>query len=126
MQYHEVELSILLTDNEEIRLLNLKYLHKDKPTNVISFSQGEELKNKNGKKTILGDVVISVERAIEEARKAGMEPLRYIIFLLIHGILHLVGFDHGGSSNRRKSRKMMYMQKMLMKRIEDLLNIQPC
>ncbi len=119
-------MSVLLTDNEEIRLLNFKYLHKDKPTNVISFSQGEELKNKNGRKPILGDVVISVERAIKEARMAGIEPLRYIIFLLIHGILHLAGFDHGGSSNRRKSRKMMHMQKTLMKRIEDLLNIQPC
>lgn len=120
MQYHEAELSILLTDNEEIRFLNRRYLNKDKPTNVLSFTQGQGIKNK--KEPILGDVVISVEKAIEESKKVGMEPLNYLVFLLIHGILHLAGYNHEDSSDRKKSRIMMHKQRYLMKKIQDLLN----
>lgn len=94
----EAELSLVLTDDKRIAVLNRFYLHREGPTNVISFSQSEEPPAGNGHPPhpphLLGDVVISVETALREARTVGREPEWAIDRLLIHGILHLVGFDH--------------------------------
>ncbi len=87
------ELSILFTDDRNITLLNQKYLKRDGPTNVIAFPMigPEDDTNFAG---VLGDIVISVETAKREAEKQGV-TLKYTIFrLLIHGLLHLLGYDH--------------------------------
>ena len=86
-----VELSVVLTDNADIQALNREYLDRDRPTNVISFPQqeGEGLQGSH-----LGDVVISVERAAEEALEAGIETMDRIRALLVHGICHLCGYNH--------------------------------
>jgi rRNA maturation RNase YbeY len=89
----EAELSILFTDDKEISSLNKRYLEKNGPTNVLAFpiSGGPPPEPETG---MLGDVVISVDRAISESKTEG-EPLEETIFrLLIHGILHLLHYDH--------------------------------
>ena len=90
---NEAELSILFTDDKEISSLNKRYLEKNGPTNVLAFpiSGGPPPEPETG---MLGDVVISVDRAISESKTEG-EPLEETIFrLLIHGILHLLHYDH--------------------------------
>lgn len=86
LQKETCEVSITLLDDEGIRALNLRYLKRDRPTNVLSFPMDDEL--------LLGDIVISVETAAREAEE-GQIPLEdEILFLIIHGLLHLVGYDH--------------------------------
>ena len=95
------ELSIVFVDDEEITRLNRQYFHRNRPTNVISFPMGagdpDTLHS-----PILGDVVISTETAKREAAAVGGEAEEEILFLLIHGILHLVGYDDEGSPGERK------------------------
>jgi probable rRNA maturation factor len=89
----EAELSILITDDEEICSLNRLYRAMDNPTDVLSFSQLEG----EGPVTapqLLGDVVISWETAQRQASELGHTVLVEIKRLLVHGVLHLLGFDH--------------------------------
>jgi probable rRNA maturation factor len=93
--------SILLVDDAEITSLNRQYFHRNRPTNVISFPMSE-----NGPSVIhpeiLGDVVISAETAQRQAKKVGEKAEEEILFLMIHGILHLLGFDHEGLATQRR------------------------
>ncbi|MFC1855632.1 rRNA maturation RNase YbeY [Thermodesulfobacteriota bacterium] len=89
----DVELSVLFVDDDEIRALNKEYLNRDYPTDVISFSMREgEFSTLN--ENLLGDVVVSLDNAKEYAEKKGVTLENEVMFLLIHGILHLVGYDH--------------------------------
>ena len=86
------ELSLLFTDNSTIHALNRDFRAKDKPTDVLSFSQ---LEGEFGASSqTLGDIVISLEYAKVQARKYKATFAEEILRLLIHGILHLHGFDH--------------------------------
>ena len=87
------ELSVLLTDDKKIRTLNKLYRGENRATDVLSFSQNEEEKNKPNS-PLMGDVVISIETAKRQAVKHGLTLEEEIVLLLIHGILHLLGFDH--------------------------------
>ncbi len=89
----EAELSVLVVDDEEIRSLNRDYLQRDKPTNVISFSMQEGIGG-GVNPLMLGDVVISAETAARDAAEAGIPFESELHFLLLHGILHLLGYDH--------------------------------
>jgi len=94
----EGELSILIVDDSQIQVFNKKYFGKDRPTNVISFSmQDGDFSNINPH--ILGDVVISVETAEKEARETGITMSERFNYLLIHGILHIFGYDHEKSED---------------------------
>jgi probable rRNA maturation factor len=90
---HEGELSILLADDPKISELNQAYRGKAGPTNVLAFPMTEEtgLDLASG---MLGDIVISVDSAARDAKETGEELERAVYRLLIHGILHLLGFDH--------------------------------
>lgn len=90
--YEKHEISVVITDNDHIRELNKLYRAIDKPTNVLSFSmiEGEFSSISN----LLGDLVISAERAEEEAQESATTFDERISQLLVHGILHLVGYDH--------------------------------
>ena len=93
----EAELSVLLVDDTAIGLLNQDYLGRTGPTNVIAFPMGEgEFGQINPE--LLGDVVLSVETAWKEAAEAGYRLEEMLDFYLIHGILHLMGYDHEGSA----------------------------
>ena len=87
------ELSIVLTGDSDIQTLNKTYRGKDRPTNVLSFPMQEgEFSDINP--GLLGDIVISCETAEAEAEKAGINLSERMSQLLVHGILHLLGFDH--------------------------------
>ena len=88
----DAELSILITDDREIHALNAEYRGKDKPTDVLSFALRE-----NGGvcgTEILGDLVISLPTARRQAREYGVTAQEELLRLLIHGTLHLLGYDH--------------------------------
>ena len=94
------EIGILFVDDREIRDLNKQYLKRDRPTNVLSFPMAQgEFSEINPQ--VLGDVVISVETALREAHESGLNLEQEISFLLIHGILHLLGYDHTGREGGR-------------------------
>jgi probable rRNA maturation factor len=87
------ELSILIVDDRQIAKLNRQFLNRKGPTNVIAFPmQGGQFSEIAP--NLLGDVVISVETAQHEAQNAGLRTEDRLNQLLIHGILHLLGYDH--------------------------------
>ncbi|MBI5748927.1 MAG: rRNA maturation RNase YbeY [Nitrospinae bacterium] len=109
------EISILFVDDDKIQVLNRDYRGKDKPTDVLSFPQIETSRDKTGKGKgrgrekplpsplpipVLGDVVISLETAKRQAKERGHPFMKEVLILMIHGILHLIGYDH------EKSKKM--------------------
>lgn len=113
MGCEKAQLSVLITDNQEIQQINKQWLKKDRPTDVIAFSQleGEPFPGNH-----LGDVVISLETAADQARELGHSLDSELNRLLAHGVLHLLGFEHvhGG----RQAKKMRDMENMLVKKIE--------
>jgi len=105
------EISITFVDNETIQRINKQYLSKDRPTNVISFSLQEgEFGNINPE--ILGDVIISVDTAYQDAKKGNLSFDEEILFLIIHGLLHLLGYNHEKTS-KVNSLKMKKKEKEL-------------
>ena len=91
--FPEAELSILILDNVGIQELNRDYLQRDRPTNVISFAM-QEGEGRGLTPLLLGDVVISAQRAADDAADAEIPFEHELVFLLLHGILHLLGYDH--------------------------------
>ena len=87
------QLSILIVDDAGIQEINRDYLGKDRPTNVISFAM-QEGEGRGVQPDLLGDVVISAETAARDARGALVPFESELYFLLLHGILHLLGYDH--------------------------------
>ncbi len=127
MGYNDHEISILFTDNTEIEKLNNTFRGYQKPTNVLSFPM-LEISDDNNKDTkilpgtkLLGDVVISVETAIFEADQAKITLEQRISQLLIHGILHLIGYDHEKGEDHFI--KMEAKSLELLKLIEDDTNL---
>lgn len=91
------EVSLLFVDNNEIRKINKRYLNRNHSTNVITFSLTEgEFGNINPK--VLGDIVISVETALKDAGEAGIELNDELEYLMIHGMLHLLKYNHENTS----------------------------
>ena len=90
------ELSILLTDDKKIRELNKQYRNKNISTDVLSFSQTEG-KEDELEHNLLGDIVISTSTAMRQCSEHNLSIDEEIVLLLIHGILHLLGFDHDRS-----------------------------
>jgi probable rRNA maturation factor len=100
----EGELSIMLVDDEVIRQLNGSYRGKDQVTDVLSFAMSEgEFGDVNP--NVLGDVVISVPTARRQASRSKREVLDQVTFLLAHGLLHLVGYDHETDEHEREMKK---------------------
>ena len=99
----EAELSVTIVGDRSIRVLNRDYLGRDKATNVISFAMQEgEFGALNPQ--LLGDVVISADTAAREADEAGEPFLNRLAFLLMHGILHITGYDHERSGEAEAAR----------------------
>jgi probable rRNA maturation factor len=109
------ELSIVLTGDAEVRRLNRQYRKKDKTTDVLSFPLLEGKKMRLGsRETIpLGDVVISVPQTRRQARERNVHFRRELALLLVHGILHLLGYDHGTMAEEKR---MFGLQARLLKR----------
>ncbi len=83
---------ILLTDSQELRQLNRQYRNQDRPTDVLSFPDGDILPGK--KERFLGSIVVSVDAAKIQAAEIGHSLEAELKFLVLHGLLHLLGFDH--------------------------------
>ncbi|MGM8364616.1 rRNA maturation RNase YbeY [Virgibacillus sp. W0181] len=103
---HESELSINFVDNREMQELNRNYRQQDNPTDVISFALQDSVDGEVsivGKDIplLLGDIVISVEKAKEQAITYDHSLQREIGFLAVHGFLHLLGYDHYSEENER-------------------------
>ncbi len=93
LDFPDAELSILIVDDPEIATLNGQYLHREGPTNVIAFPMLEG-DFADISPQLLGDVVVSMDTAQKEADIAGIHVDERLLELLVHGILHLVGYDH--------------------------------
>lgn len=112
----ETELSVSIVGDRSIRVINREYLGKDRPTNVISFSLQEgDCGGVNPH--ALGDVLISADTAAREAEEAGMEFFDRLSFLLLHGILHLCGYDHE-RSGEAEAQKMQQKEQQLFKTLK--------
>jgi probable rRNA maturation factor len=107
----EAELSILLVDDAAIAQLNRQYLSRPGPTNVIAFPMREgEFADVSPR--LLGDVVISVETAEREGSDSGIALEDRLDELLVHGILHLFGYDH--EKNEQEAEKMIKLEKEIL------------
>jgi probable rRNA maturation factor len=107
----DAELSILLVDDAQIQDMNRRHLGRDKPTNVLAFSMREgEFSTLHPQ--LLGDLVISVETAQRQSNRFGLNGMEMIILLMVHGILHLLGYEHEGT--RKGARQMAVKQKALL------------
>ena len=106
----ESELSVLLCNDELMQKLNRDYRKKNKPTDVLSFPLRDD---HSPEEKMLGDVVISVETAVRQAKRRGRTIRQEVTHLLIHGILHLCGYDHN------TSKKEVFMHRM-SKKIEQI------
>jgi len=112
---NDVEISFSIVDNKEIKELNLKYRNIDKETDVLSFpiidfQNGEKPNFKNT--IVLGDIVISIDKAISQANEYGHSIERELSFLTVHSMLHLLGYDHMNEEE----------EKIMFKKQDDILN----
>ncbi len=109
------ELSIIFVNDNYIAQLNKYYLHRNGPTDVIAFPMFNKEEEQMGI-PLLGDIVISVDTAIKESEEFGEKVEDTIYRLVIHGILHLLGYDHEGSKN--ESDKMIKEEIRLLSKIK--------
>ncbi|MEN2998605.1 MAG: rRNA maturation RNase YbeY [Brevinematia bacterium] len=107
----KVEVSVVLCGNDRMREYNRMFRGKDYPTDVLSFPDGEKM----GRYMYLGDVVISVDKVYEQSVEEGISPLEEFVRLLVHGILHLLGYDHEKSES--DERRMMKLQETIVDRV---------
>ena len=112
----DTELSVTFTDNEGIRAINAEYRGIDAPTDVLSFPltdyEAVDFPVADEPAASLGDIVLSLERADEQAREFGHSFEREVAFLTVHSMLHLLGYDHVNSDEedaemRRRQREIL-------------------
>ena len=97
------EVDIDFVDDAQMRVLNSQFRGKTKPTDVLSFAMWEdEFGFAPGADVLLGDLVISIETAVRQARELNHALRAEVAFLAVHGALHLLGYDHGDDQERRK------------------------
>ena len=116
LDQRRAELSLALVTDREIHALNRQYRGKDKPTDVLSFPLADTLQP-----ALLGDVIISLETAARQAQRRGHSLREELQTLLIHGILHLLGYDHEISRGEaiRMHRKEREVKAVLTSRLEE-------
>jgi probable rRNA maturation factor len=107
----EAELSLLFVNDLQIQELNQRHLRRDKPTNVLAFPMREgEFSTLHPH--LLGDLVISVETARRQSSRFGLNDTEMVILLMVHGVLHLIGYEHEGT--KKGAREMTLKQKELL------------
>jgi probable rRNA maturation factor len=114
LELPEGELSLLLVNDVQIQALNQRYLRLDRPTNVLAFPMREgEFSTLHPH--LLGDLVISVETAKRQMKQFGLDEMKMVTLLMIHGILHLVGYEHEGT--KKGAKEMAAKQKELFRTV---------
>ena len=109
----ETELSLVFTDDAAIRVLNRDWRGKDKPTNVLSFPAPEPLPGVEMPAS-LGDIVLAYETVAREARDENKRFEHHLTHLIVHGFLHLLGFDH---ENEREAEEMEATERRVLARL---------
>ncbi len=109
----DYEISISFVDNEEIRSLNREYRNIDKTTDVLSFPMDQDFDIPGI--VLLGDIIISLERAKEQAEEFSHSFEREIFYLLVHSLYHLLGYDHIEMEEEKEMRKK---EKSMMKKLK--------
>lgn len=102
--------NIILVDNKMIHEINKEYRNIDKPTDVISFALEDEEKERPVGVRQLGDIYISIDKAKEQAKEYNHSIIREVCFLSIHGLLHLLGYDH----MKEEEEKIMFREQELI------------
>jgi rRNA maturation RNase YbeY len=95
------EISVVFGSDRLLQELNRRYRHKDRPTNVLAFPQSPTYAGEPAS-TILGDVIVSLPTAAREAHDLQQSLEERVVYLLLHGLLHLLGYDHEGSAVQRR------------------------
>ena len=111
----DAELSILIVNNRAMRTLNSQYRGIDKPTDVLAFPAPSPHRGEGRLLRFLGDIVISMEKVHAQAAERGHSPDMEFKILLIHGILHLLGYDHEVS--RTEAQRMRRNEKLILSRL---------
>ena len=111
---NEYYLSLTVTTNDGIQVINNTYRGKNMPTDVISFAYNET--ENFGPVNVLGDIIISIDRVKEQAEDYGHSVEREFYYVLCHGMLHLLGYDHIEEEDK----------KVMRKREEEILNVFKC
>ncbi len=110
LNYPDFDLGIWITTNKTIREYNREYRHKDKPTDILSFpyhptlEAGKRIKVSEEEDKNLGDLIISAEYVVEEAKKYNVTFEQRMRILLVHGVCHLLGYDHIIDADYRRMR----------------------
>ena len=105
------EISIVFIDNKFSQEINAKYRKKDYPTDVISFEFNNVKNQTNDIEQILGEIFINIEKANQQAIEYGHSKKREYCFLFLHGLLHILGYDH----QKQEDRKVMFaLQKLIL------------
>ena len=110
----EAELSVVLVSDRQMRTLNMRYRRKDRPTDVLAFPMREG-RFTRFRGALLGDVVISMQTAQQQAAELGHGLFDEVVRLLVHGVLHLLGYDHERSA--RDAAVMARKEKAILRRI---------
>ncbi len=111
---HDVEMTILLSNNQKLQDLNYNYSNQDKPTNVLAFPYKQtHLHEQSSHELYLGDIAISYQKLEKESIEMTKSIKEHLTHLIIHGVLHLLGYDHINSSDalvmEEAEKKLMMM-----------------
>jgi probable rRNA maturation factor len=101
----DYEVSVSFVTNEEIHKLNREYRGVDRPTDVLSFPLDEEDEVFGEMDVLLGDIVISMETAMEQAKEFGHGLTREVVYLTVHSMFHLMGYDHEAEDEKEVMRE---------------------
>ncbi len=101
----ESEVSVVFVDDVRMQELNKQYRGVGRPTDVLSFAMTEGEDFPGGEEELLGDVVISLETAVNQAEEYGHSVDREVAYLTVHGVLHLLGYDHEDSQSKKIMRQ---------------------
>ena len=110
MNVKDAYFSVIIVNNERIHEINKEYRGIDRPTDVISFAL-EEGENYEVKERMLGDIYISIDKVYEQAKEYNHSIKRELFFLVTHGFLHLLGYDH---MNKDDEKKMFSLQEEIL------------
>lgn len=111
LNLNNVSFNIIIVDNETIHSINKEYRGVDRPTDVISFALEDDKTFIQTDTRILGDIYISIDKAREQAESYGHSLKREISFLTIHGLLHLLGYDH---MKEEEEKEMFRLQELIL------------
>ena len=126
---YETQVSLLITDDEEIHRMNLEHRKIDRPTDVLSFpmleyetpgdfsfleEDGEDCFDPDTGELLLGDIVISADKVVEQAEEYGHSVKREYAFLITHSMLHIMGYDH---ITEEDAKEMEYLQEEILKEL---------